>query len=101
MSGKTKIDYEAVLSAVKDLLEENEVKEVMIDFEAAMLGAVREIFPEVGVKGCTFHWVQTVWKKVQEIGLVNGYMHDGGTHIFLRKLMALPFLPHRLFIMFS
>ena len=94
MSCKTKIDYEAVLSAIKDLLEENELEEVMIDFEAAMWGAVREIFPEVGVKGCTFHWVQTVWKKVQELGLVNGYMHDEGTHIFLRKLMALPFLPH-------
>ena len=31
--------------------------------------------------------------KIQELGLSLPYMEDTGTHSYLRKLMALPFLP--------
>ncbi|XP_031553270.1 uncharacterized protein LOC116290391 [Actinia tenebrosa] len=38
--------------------------------------------------GCVFHWSQAVWRKVQELGLTLPYEND-----FIRKLLALPFLP--------
>ncbi|MPC09343.1 hypothetical protein E2C01_001951 [Portunus trituberculatus] len=40
-----------------------------------------------------FHWTQTKWRKVQEVGLQHGYTHDDETCTHLRRVMALPFLP--------
>ena len=44
--------------------------------------------------GCAFHWNQALWRKVQELGLQTAYMRDRATNGYIRRLMALPFLPH-------
>ena len=48
--------------------------------------------PSVHLLGCASHWNQALWRKVQELGLQTAYMRDRATNI--RRLMALPFLPH-------
>ena len=50
-------------------------------------------FPDVRRRGCTFHWTQAVWKKVQSLGLQPAYQTDPPTHSYIRKLLALPMLP--------
>ena len=40
------------------------VKQVTLDFEAAMWAALRYVLPTVQLQGCVFHWTQTVWRKV-------------------------------------
>ena len=94
MSGKFKADYEAVFAASKELVGDNLIEEVMVDFEPGLWSGMRVVFPGIRIKGCTFHWAQAVFKKIQEVGLAEPYRHDEGTHILLRKLMALPFVPH-------
>ena len=69
MSGKRKVDYSIVFQAVSDLLPDNEVQEVALDFEAAMWAWIREVFPEKRVKGCVFHWMQALYCHVQSEGL--------------------------------
>lgn len=65
MSGKTKNDYEAVLREVKSAFSSRPaVKKVTLDFEAAVWGAFRDVFPDVVLKGCSFHWTQALWRKV-------------------------------------
>ena len=51
------------------------------------------MFPLVSIKGCVFHWVQSVWRKVQELGLATAYRTNQAIHQYIRQLMALPFLP--------
>ena len=65
-----------------------------MDFEAAMWHGVKVVFPKIQIKGCVFHWVQAVWRRVQALGLQDSYSKDEGTHSFVRMLMALPFIPH-------
>ena len=89
----TFIGYIDVLTSVKNIIGDNRLEEILIDFESAMWGAIRCVFPEVNIKGCTFHWTQSVWKKIQEQGLAPAYFNDEGSQIYLRKLMSLPFLP--------
>ena len=51
------------------------------------------VFDGLELKGCLFHWTQAVWRKVQELGLQVAYTKDNDTFAYVRKLMALPFLP--------
>ena len=97
MSGRKKRDYKAVLKAVRGLLPEDIcLKEVLIDFESALWGAVAAVFPGISIKGCCFHWKQAVWRKIQEYGLQAAYMEQAKVYKFLQDLMALPFLPAEL-----
>ena len=69
------------------------VKTIIGDFERAIWNALTAVYPDVQLKGCLFHWTQALWRKTQELGLQRAYSEDRGTHKFIRKLMALPFLP--------
>ena len=94
MSGRKTQDYKDVLRAVIALLpSEPCVKRVVIDFERAMWKGFVSVMPEVELKGCAFHWSQAVWRKVQEYGLQQQYMKDTGTLMYIKRLIALPFLP--------
>ncbi|KAI0231478.1 hypothetical protein LSAT2_018176, partial [Lamellibrachia satsuma] len=94
MSGRKTQDYKDVLRAVVALLpSEPRVKRVVIDFERAMWKGFVSVMPEVKLKGCAFHWSQAVWRKVQEYGLQQQYMKDTGMLMYIKRLIALPFLP--------
>ena len=93
MSGKRKVDYIALLEAIKELVPTARVAELMVDFEEATWRAVQEVFPDLQIRGCNFHWAQAVWRKVQELGLVVAFRNDEGTHSLVKKLLALPYLP--------
>ncbi|XP_068231288.1 uncharacterized protein [Palaemon carinicauda] len=94
MSGRKKSDYRKVFHEVlTSLPNEPSVKHTTIDYEKAMWKVLPEVLPNAKVKGCVFHWTQAVWRKVQEVGLQHAYKHDDGTYKYLRKVMALPFLP--------
>ncbi|XP_052762327.1 uncharacterized protein LOC128204972 [Mya arenaria] len=93
MTRRTKQDYVAVLRAVKERLGDPIVEWFMLDFEAAAWQAVREVFPNTVVKGCSFHWSQRVYRKVSRLGLAPAYTQKGGVYHFVRKLLALPYLP--------
>ena len=84
-----------MLRAIKNLLpDEIKLQCVVADFETALWQAVENVFPHVHLQGCLFHWTQAVWRKVQEIGLGTAYKNDDAVHKYIKKLMALPFLPH-------
>ena len=93
MSGKRKVDYTAVLKTLLLHLERPHVHELVVDFEAAIWAAARDVMPRITIRGCAFHWTQTVWRKVQSIELQGTYTNDVATHKIIRKILALPFLP--------
>jgi len=56
----------------------------MVDFESAVWQALASEFPDATVKGCTFHFTQSIWRKVQELGLQKAYMERRRAHSFIR-----------------
>ena len=59
-----------VLSAVlKHLPISPAVRTFVLDFESGLWRALRETFGEKKIRGCNFHWSQTVWRKAQDLGL--------------------------------
>ncbi|CAC5392583.1 unnamed protein product [Mytilus coruscus] len=71
MSRRTKRDYKAVRS----------------------WSAIKTVFPTAEIKSCLFHRTQAAMSKVATLGLKCQYNQKQATHLFIRKLLALPFLP--------
>ena len=69
------------------------VVELVLDFEKAVWKAAGHEMPRVTLKGCVFHWAQALWRKVQDIGLQTAYTGNSSVRKFIRRLLALPFLP--------
>lgn len=66
MSGKRTSDYIAVFKWIHDYFEEQlAVRTITADFEAAVWKAAKEIFPQISIHGCLFHWNQSVYRKIQ------------------------------------
>ena len=51
-------------------------KLVLLDFEKAAISAVKEVFPDCQVIGCYFHFIQALWKNIQNKGLTTEYRSD-------------------------
>lgn len=96
MSGKSSKDYKKVMKKVISLLPiQPAVKQITLDFEKAIWKALRSVLPTAKLQGCAFHWTQALWRKVQELGLQTAYSGNDTVYRYIRKLMALPFLPHK------
>lgn len=93
MSGKRKKDYVKVLKTIKRMTKNRKLEKIVVDFERAMWTAIPHVFPDVLVRGCSFHWSQCIWRKIQNIGLAPAYKHDNATHNLCRQFLALPYLP--------
>ncbi len=93
MSGKWKRDYRKVLKVIKALTRARRLEKFVLDFESALWRAIPNVFPGVRIQGCSFHWAQCIWRKVQDIGLAHAHVHDNATHKLCRQFLALPYLP--------
>ena len=80
MSGKSYEDYRTVFNCLTGLFpHQANVAEIVLDYEAAAWKAVRHVFPNVSIKGCSFHLNQAIYKKIQELGLSLLYLNDEST----------------------
>ncbi|RNA12118.1 MULE transposase [Brachionus plicatilis] len=48
-------------------------KSITSDFEKAFLNAVDGLFPQTKIYGCIFLFKQSMWRKIQELGLSTDY----------------------------
>lgn len=65
-----------------------------IDFEIGMIVSIRESFGyETIIKGCLFHFSQSIWRKVQYLGLVHDYNHIDEIKKTIRRISSLALVP--------
>ena len=98
MTGKTIGQYRQVLRHLK-----REVLRVtgrqwlpdrmVLDFEQALMTAVDTELPACRLNGCYFHFTQSLWRKLQQLGLTRPYRRDRHLRDIVRKVMAIGFLP--------
>ncbi|KAL8586094.1 hypothetical protein ACOMHN_065438 [Nucella lapillus] len=66
---------------------------IQTDFEQAVLQACRIVFPQSSLRGCFFHFSQSIWRKVQNLGLTTAYRDDPEVRDIVRLLAVLPIVP--------
>ena len=84
LSGKRTDDYIAVLKSIHSLLLFLSLEECVTEYEPAIWIAVGNVFENVKISGCAFHFSQSVYRKLSEIGLSNRYKNDPGTNQFCK-----------------
>ena len=78
LSSKSEEEYKAVFDAVNSqagrfCLQDFEPDSIMSDFEFAILNAAEDVFPDIQMSCCFFHLKQSVFRKIQDLGLQRAY----------------------------
>ena len=101
MTNKNRASYDASLAHIKAKFKEQhpeanmeQIKLVVSDFEAAILGSMGAAFPWTRPRGCWFHYGQAIFRKAQEYGLQVEYKKKGVVYCIVKELIALALLPH-------
>ena len=85
--------YAELLTQIQILTNHVNPHSIMVDFEQAMIGATRNVYPLVPQKGCLFHLSKNIYRKVQDLGLSQLYLDDEQFRTNIRMIAALSFLP--------
>jgi len=71
-----------------------EPKTFQIDFEIGMIVAIRDSFGyNTEIKGCLFHFGQSIWRQVQKVGLAHEYTQNDEVKKTVRRICALALVP--------
>jgi len=69
-SKQNKIIYTRLFKLIKKHIPNFNPNIIIIDFEAATIQAIKDVFPNTQISGCNYHFNQSLWRKVQNIGII-------------------------------
>lgn len=104
---KTQETYETIVKCLLDLCAENNIEineelKVHVDFEKAIINAILFFLPSATIMHCLFHLGQSIFRKVQSLGLTVQYKSSEEFRINVRKLAALAFIePQKVVTVFN
>ena len=90
MIGKEQGLYICILKSIRDLIPQFKPTTSMSDWEIAPRNAFKDIYPEVHITGCWFHFPQRIWHATQKLGLVQSFNTKEDLSTFVGHLMAIP-----------
>lgn len=93
LPNKKQVTYFTAFNEVKKLSANLCPDSIMMDFEKAVINVCKEIYPSAQIRGCFFHFKQSIYRKVQELGLKKRYDTDSVFSSRIRYLAALAFVP--------
>ncbi len=68
-------------------------KKTVMDFEQSLINAFETELPRTKIISCYFHYTQSLWRHIQDLGLATKYRQNRKLKKLMRKVMALGFLP--------
>jgi len=66
---------------------------IILDFEIAAIKVVTDLYPSSKVRGCWFHFNQSIFRKAQELGFQKRYQEDQTFRNHIKLLSSLAFVP--------
>ena len=89
---KTQTTYEIMLHVLEEAGCDPSV--VIVDFEHSVEIALHAMFGDhVNIQYSFYHLTQSIWRKIQSLGLSNLYETNDNFHLFCGQIDALAFLP--------
>ena len=93
LTSKSEELYTAILAKVHEFIPQLMPIHGMSVWEKGARNAVKKQFQGSYLRGCYFHYSQSIWRKVQKLGLSNVYHSNQKFRALIRAFMSLPFLP--------
>jgi hypothetical protein len=98
MTDRNIADYRHVFQTLKTKIRQVtghrwRPRRVICDFEQDLLVAVETELRHARISGCYFHFNQSLWRKVQNLGLAASYRQHRELKKVIRKVMAIGYLP--------
>ncbi len=69
------------------------LRTITIDFELGISDVFTKHYPTVIVRGCLFHYEQSLFRKFVDVGLNTAYKNDENFRNWIRSFAALSLLP--------
>ncbi|XP_049886598.1 uncharacterized protein LOC126381107 [Pectinophora gossypiella] len=89
LPNKTEKTYEIMLRLIKSQIPDWTPKTFILDYEKAVMQAIKSVFPNTPISGCYFHFSRCLWRKAKKLGIHKSKLIK--KHI--RKCTALALLP--------
>ena len=94
LPSKSSLTYRTLLRRLADVLDGYSPRLIHVDFELAVITELTRIFPNVNILGCSFHFNQSIYRRIQsETELLLAYRNDLDFALKLRKFPALAYVP--------
>ena len=97
MNRRRKIDYVCVLKAIQKEGLKHQInldpQTIMVDFEKAAINAFKEVFKKSEIKGCLFHFCQSLYKKLCSLGFQDLYNKDEAVQTWFKSIFCLSLVP--------
>ena len=97
LPSKTRTTYYDMLSVIRKEMARLAVTfnptDIVTDFESAAIESAKQHFPNARLIGCFFHYCQSIWRKIQDLGLTFRYKADKDFRQHVQTHMALAFIP--------
>jgi hypothetical protein len=97
LSGKSERLYLKIFNIIKNKFQNQGINfnptNIQIDFEFAVFNALRSLWPNTKISGCYFHFAQSIWRKVQNFGLVSRFNDDENFRTCIEMCYTLPLVP--------
>ncbi len=86
--------FQALKVAIRWVTYHNWLPQLVVcDFGNALKTALETEFPQAWVSGCYFHFNQSLWKRIQELGLAVPFHQDRNLAWVIHEIMPLGYLP--------
>ncbi|CAF1004601.1 unnamed protein product [Brachionus calyciflorus] len=100
-TNKQESTYKKFFEFIKSLVK-IEPCTISCDFELAIINSIESVFPETDILGCFFHLKKSIWRQIQNYGLVNEYNdmsnEDNNIRLYAKMIACLAFVPCRVVI---
>ena len=82
LPNKTESTYRECYEKIKELLDNRQPQNIMIDFERASINALKYVYPNAILSGCFFHFSKSLYSKVVDLGYKQQYHNDNAFSLF-------------------
>ena len=93
INNKTQNGYLKVFSEFKRIITLEEtvslnLKSISTDFEIGIINSIKILFPKIRHVGCLFHYVQSIYRNMRALNLINNNFNHNS---LLKELSSIPF----------
>lgn len=64
-----------------------------VDFELAVINALKIVYAKVKIRGCYFHYAKAIWRNIQEYGLTRLYRYSQNFKFYVAMISIIPLIP--------